>query len=111
MDIVAIKEKGELPPRVKPGEWYWYGVHPESETLFKPGDPIYLCFGCLCGQAHHPVIGGTGRVRIVRATQGNHIWCWDGNLEEPTLTPSILHRCGAGGEWHGFLHAGKLVNA
>ena len=30
---------------------------------------------------------------------------WDGNLDEPTLSPSIL----APGVWHGYLRKGKLV--
>ncbi len=32
------------------------------------------------------------------------IWGWDGNVELPTLTPSI-HDVG---NWHGYLRAGKL---
>lgn len=38
-------------------------------------------------------------------------WNWDGNMEAPTLTPSILH-WGAGRDnpptWHGYLKNGKL---
>ena len=29
---------------------------------------------------------------------------WDGNEEEPTLSPSIV-----AGKWHGYLRGGKLV--
>ena len=29
-------------------------------------------------------------------------WHWDGNREQPTLTPSVHHQ----GHWHGYLKAG-----
>lgn len=36
----------------------------------------------------------------------NRGWSWDGNVQAPTLSPSILcHGC----EWHGYVRAGKLV--
>lgn len=35
-------------------------------------------------------------------------WEWNGSMESPTLTPSILHH-GVGGDWHGYLTAGKLT--
>lgn len=35
---------------------------------------------------------------------GDRVWGWDGNIENPTLTPSIH----VPGYWHGFLRAGKL---
>jgi len=34
------------------------------------------------------------------------IWFWDGNQEQPTITPSI-HLVG---HWHGHLTAGKLIS-
>lgn len=34
------------------------------------------------------------------------VWQWDGNHEQPTLSPSILHHSKP--EWHGYLRAGKL---
>ena len=38
-------------------------------------------------------------------------WHWDGNLDKPTLTPSIFAK-GLQGEdiWHGFMTAGRLVS-
>lgn len=33
-------------------------------------------------------------------------WKWDGNLELPTLTPSILRKSGC--RWHGFLTKGEF---
>lgn len=37
---------------------------------------------------------------------GERVWGWDGNLDAPTLTPSIHWP----GVWHGFLRAGRLVS-
>lgn len=34
-------------------------------------------------------------------------WTWDGNLEQPTLSPSILTRWGAGKVCHSYLRAGQ----
>lgn len=34
-------------------------------------------------------------------------WGWDGDLERPTLEPSILDQAG---KWHGHLRAGVLVD-
>lgn len=34
-------------------------------------------------------------------------WSWDGNVDAPTLTPS-LHAVGV---WHGFVRNGELVEA
>jgi hypothetical protein len=31
-------------------------------------------------------------------------WHWDGNVESPTISPSILHR--GASSWHGFFEAG-----
>ena len=36
----------------------------------------------------------------------NRIWGWDGNVEQPTLEPS-LHWID---KWHGWMRAGKLVS-
>ena len=38
-------------------------------------------------------------------------WTWDGNREQPTLTPSINCNGPSGCGWHGFITAGKLINA
>ena len=51
-----------------------------------------------------------GLVRIPISSMGSNIppvWQWDGNKEAPTLSPSIdVH-----GVWHGWLRAGKLIDA
>ena len=61
---------------------------------------------------------GTVRLRIVRGpdpgeTPDGPVWGWDGDLERPTLTPSINSEGGPGPwyKWHGYLRAGELVTA
>lgn len=57
-----------------------------------------------------PCRGGKFSGCVLRVTTGpaaHPVWHWDGNIEAPTLTPSIGcdHRCG----WHGNLTAGVLT--
>jgi len=40
------------------------------------------------------------------AALGERVWGWDGNVDKPTLTPSIH----SPGQWHGFLRDGRLVS-
>jgi len=40
--------------------------------------------------------------------QGVHRWHWDGNMQAPTLTPSI--GCDARCGWHGNIVAGRATN-
>lgn len=59
-----------------------------------------------------PVAGGMGHVEIrIGARPGPNVkgrhWGWDGNADVPTLTPSIHTH----GHWHGWVRAGKLVEA
>lgn len=52
-----------------------------------------------------PGTTGPDAIRITRSPSGNsRAWLWDGNLDRPTLTPSIHVK----GEWHGYLRAGRL---
>ena len=44
-------------------------------------------------------------IEIKRGSPGGlRVWGWDGNVDMPTLTPSIS----LAGVWHGFLRAGVL---
>ena len=53
---------------------------------------------------------GTVRLRISRGAPppDPQVWGWDGNLEAPTIHPSIATDAGDA-KWHGWLLAGKLV--
>ena len=46
-----------------------------------------------------------------KAPAGYPVWNWNGDKENPTLTPSILVRGenGKPARWHGFLTNGKLI--
>jgi hypothetical protein len=59
-------------------------------------DPVGLAFVCpRCMEV----------CSIMFQKVGEHaIWSWNGNLEKPTCTPSILHNAGKGGcGWHVYL--------
>lgn len=85
-------------------------------ALQNPGDFRYI-FGLVDGLAeptHIIFINpkcrlGSCQIPIKRGPPDNaaHKWGWDGNMETPTLTPSIGcdHRCG----WHGHITNGEIT--
>ncbi|MFO1038146.1 MAG: DUF6527 family protein [Geminicoccaceae bacterium] len=65
------------------------------------GKPKWMTFPCP---------GGRGRCGIaLRPHQKNGVgasWEWDGDREQPTITPSIdCRECG----WHGWITKGQLI--
>lgn len=68
---------------------------------------VAILFGCPCG------CGSLQAVNI-KPMDNHPTWNWNGNREQPTLTPSILihqldDKCNKIGEhWHGFLTAGDF---
>lgn len=71
---------------------------PPSET--SPG-VHHLCFVCPCG---------CGELHIIAMKKGGgYGWEWDGNEQDPTLTPSIQATTGC--RWHGYLKKGKWEKA
>jgi hypothetical protein len=70
-----------------PNGWVirWY---PEGEV----GGVAFNCPGC-GSDCYIPIKSDTG-------------WTWDGNVESPTLRPSLGQRCCG---WHGYLTAGRFV--
>jgi uncharacterized protein DUF6527 len=75
------------------GSYYWN----EDKSILFIMIPAEIKGGC-CLSAWH-----------IRPNQndGGHSWEWDGNVEKPTLTPS-LHAVGI---WHGWMRNGNLVSA
>jgi hypothetical protein len=70
----------------------------------KPGD---FCFDENFAHIYFWIPGRSGPdcCAIVRGEPGGHrVWGWDGNVEKPTLKPSIL----VPEMWHGYLRNGKL---
>ena len=85
-DVIATPVAGYEEVYGKPGAFF-----------FDEGEPTHILFTCPCGCDN--------RMRLPLNTPGVHpSWMWDGNREQPTLTPSIrdVNTC----KFHGFLTAG-----
>lgn len=56
-----------------------------------------------------PLQDGTGDLTWTDVKQPGreHGWNFDGNLDKPTLKPSLLYRKD---QWHGYMTAGRLVS-
>lgn len=99
-------ETGKPLSNAQPGDACWLSNGGEGVTD-ADGNPVplrehaalgYCCPGC----------GRYGAAMVGRAKEpSKHQWEWDGNVDEPTLRPS-LHHVGCCG-WHGFLTAGEFV--
>ena len=77
----------------EPGDFFIYGEDEKGAAW------MVLC---LPGEEK---IDGAGGIQIFRHEILSHPgWHWDGNLDKPTLTPSIHHV----GVWHGYMRAGRL---
>lgn len=78
------------------------------------GDLEYECLMFICPGCEVMGAGSTGlhmlpvRRENKEVVVGKVTWLWDGNLERPTLSPSILTRSGLNGEQvcHSFLIEG-----
>lgn len=81
----------------------------EYSELEQPGDFFYqfnrhgeafrIVYNCPCG------CGDKGGLPIDKSVKRPQAWKWDGNIERPTLTPSINHI----NHWHGYLTNGEFV--
>lgn len=92
---------------IAPGEFAYYYRDDGS-------GPVGLRYVCPCG------CGSLGAIPFRPPHASNppptsDSWTWDGNMEKPTLAPSISHKSGSGkkGEtfdlvehWHGHLQEG-----
>lgn len=76
----------------KAGDFYW--SDPTGETSFPPTRLQFLC-PCGCG-----IVAG---IKVA----GEGAWQWNGSLDKPTATPSILIDRG---HWHGYLTDGVFVS-
>lgn len=90
LDIFAVRAWRD---QAKPGDFFWVAEH----RIF--------WFLCPCG---------SGELTSIMVTEPGEpsipgFWGWDGNLDHPTLTPSILRRTACG--WHGFMTAGEWRSA
>lgn len=74
---------------VKPGDFSW-------DTAFEGKRYLYVCL---------PGDTSMSAIQVQHGSPGgNRVWGWDGNEDQPTITPSIHWL----EHWHGFLRAGRL---
>lgn len=72
-----------------PGDFHVYGIE---------GDRAWMVV-MLPGEKHAECIPLNRK-----GPTGERTWGWDGNLEKPTLQPSIHYV----GHWHGYMTSGRL---
>ena len=87
---MRYETESEFLQKAKVGDWYFRNGHIGIET---PSGFALLPIDENC-----------------REEWGSPCWEWDGNLDEPTITPSIWINKSKGG-WHGWMRKGKLVQA
>lgn len=61
-----------------------------------------IAYTCPCG------CGAVGAISVKKGQKIPQHWEWDGNVQAPTLTPSILKKFGCC--WHGFLTGGVFIS-
>jgi hypothetical protein len=68
---------------------------------YKAGDrfPAGMIYCCPCGCGH---LGSLMFRPLQPGFEGRASWEWNGNMEKPTLQPSVHHV----GHWHGWLKNG-----
>lgn len=77
-----------------------------------PGASGHILFVCPNGKRCGALIGPSPVTR--QHPDGLSIWGWDGNIEQPTLTPSLDCRAEKDGKptggcgWHGFITQGRF---
>ena len=74
----------------KPGQFSYYQTSRASHAGMN--------YVCPCG------CGALGSLPFRNETPERPSWVWDGNVEIPTLTPSVQRTVGC--KWHGFLTDG-----
>lgn len=99
----------------EPGEFRYETEDQRASAPPGPGEMGRLNYACPRGG------GNCGGIRICNGQKPNSqkTWGWDGNVEQPTLTPSIncLSRDPKTGEelagcgWHGYLKEGVFTDA
>jgi len=77
---------------------YEDGGAPGAFEYYRSGDrfPAGMIYLCPCG------CGASNALRFRPSSPEHPSWEWDGNLDAPTLLPSV-HRVG---HWHGWLKNG-----
>jgi len=97
-----------------PGEYRFVDRDGPCAPPPAPGAVGHFDFACVRGRGYC----GSVAIGCGHKPAGNKTWAWDGNVDAPTLSPSI--NClshGPNGEkyagcgWHGWLRAGEWTEA
>lgn len=71
-------------------------------TTNKRGHYDGIFYRCPCG---------CGKSRFLSLSGKKPWWNWDGNLQKPTLDPSVIDDADGVTHWHGWLMSGVWVRA
>lgn len=85
---VAALRTNDIDDHARPGAFEYYVNGREPQKI------AGMLYACPCG------CGNVGALDFKPAPSPS--WQWDGNLDEPTLSPSVHHV----GHWHGWLRKG-----
>lgn len=91
--IRFVDDVGASPETSQPGDAEWAT---QEDSSF-PGKIAGLLFVCPCG------CRSLGCLNIIKI-DAHPVWSWNGNVERPTLTPSIQKNSPC--RWHGYLTDG-----
>lgn len=83
--------------RLTPGAYSYYQMYGEPDG----SPPAGMMFICVCG------CGRLGSLSFRQEESPR--WDWNGNVETPTLSPSIHWVRGCPNNWHGYLTNGEFV--
>lgn len=87
----------------RPGDFAWEHDFTHFEHGAKETDETLTLYICMPGGREANGSAGWTPIHVRRGPPPtDRVWGWDGNLDKPTLQPSI-HQPGC---WHGHLQAG-----
>ncbi len=97
--------------QLRPGDFEIYDTVRSAVDLWrKPREgeeavTFKVCMLCLPG-GHVSIIPLRPVPAAAAAYNGGHSWQWDGNVQKPTLQPSV----NSIGNWHGWIRDGRMVS-
>ena len=106
--VMVRDQRREWPADTPPGT-FDIGVgglrrSPSHGGELEPGVTAHILFVCPNRRRCAVFLGPVAREPL--AADSVRVWGWDGNLERPTLNPSI--NCAGGCGWHGSIAAGTI---
>lgn len=89
----------EMPDDPSPGMFEFVVRHSAPETI------TGMLFACPCGCGD---VSSIDFSNVPPKGSDTERWEWDGDLDSPTLSPSLHKQGGCG--WHGWLRNGEFVS-